>query len=67
MSSRLCKIAKPFVAHRLENPQHERQFRSGETVWYDMDQTSDPVIFVVDSDPWTIDRQIFLASVEKAT
>jgi hypothetical protein len=65
MNNRLCKIRKPFVAHRQENPQDERQFQINETVWYDMDQTGDSAIFVVDNDPWIVGRQLFLAGIEQ--
>jgi len=41
----------------------QRTFQSHETLWWDTEQTSDPVVFEFDNDPFTTDRTEFLKSV----
>lgn len=64
MTNRPCKVVHSFVARRILNPSNELQFQIGDTVWYDLDQQSDPVEFYVDNDPYTVDRNTFLSSIE---
>jgi hypothetical protein len=49
---------------RRERDGHERIFEPEEIIWWDVEQNSDPVIFAVDLDPWTADREAFLQSVD---
>jgi hypothetical protein len=62
MNNRLCKVIRPFFARRLQG--RRREFLAGEQVWYDTDQTRDPVEFTVDNHPWIANRAEFLASTD---
>lgn len=61
---RKCTVVKAFAAKRFSDPSHKRTFQPNETLWWDISQTSDPVIFDIDNDPFTADRKVFLDAVE---
>jgi hypothetical protein len=61
---RECTVVKAFSAKRVDDPLAKRTFQPNEMLWWDTKETSDPLIFVVDNDPFTADRKLFLDSVE---
>jgi len=63
VTNRRCLIKQEFLAIR-ERDEIQRVFKQGEQIWWDVDQTSDPVLFTLDTDPWLAPRDQFLRSVE---
>jgi hypothetical protein len=64
VNRRLCKIVKPFEATRSHNRQQLREFRIGETIWFDTDQNTEDVQFQVDHDPWIVNRNVLITSIK---
>jgi hypothetical protein len=64
VNRRLCKIAKPFEATRSQNRQQIREYRIGETIWFDTDQNTEDVQFEVDNDPWIVNRNVLITSIK---
>ena len=61
---RKCRVVKAFKAKRVNDPSARRTFQPNETLWWDIDETNDPLMFVIDNDLFTADRKIFLDAVE---
>jgi hypothetical protein len=63
MNRRKCSVVIAFKASRVRSFKEQRTFQSRETLWWDTEQTSDPVVFEFDNNPFTTDRTEFLKSV----
>ena len=67
VNRRLCVVEKPFPAAMVEGKSFTRVFKPSETLWWDGNQSSDPVVFEVDRIPFQADLNQFLASVRVPT
>jgi len=64
MSRKLCTVKLPFSARAFSSIGFPREFKPGEKLMWDTDQTLDPVEFEFDNTVFLADRKKFLVSVD---
>jgi hypothetical protein len=63
MPRRLCTVKVPFSARAFSSIGFPREFKPGERLMWDFEQTLDPVEFEYDHVSFLADRKNFLACI----